>query len=55
MNYVTHPILLRYLPEVTYSRVAVIVSVIAIISIPASGFGFAMLEFFRSADRGQFF
>ena len=48
LNYITHPILIRYLSEGDYVQVGVYVSIIAILSIPASGFGSLMLELFRS-------
>ncbi|MBB1554524.1 hypothetical protein HG442_003905 [Candidatus Gracilibacteria bacterium] len=54
LNYITHPILIRYLSERDYVQVGVYVSMIGILSIPASGFGSLMLELFRS-DKSQLF
>lgn len=54
LNYITHPILIRYLSEGDYVQVGVYVSIIAILSIPASGFGSLMLELFRS-DKSELF
>lgn len=54
LNYITHPILIRYLSEGDYVQVGVYVSIIAILSIPASGFGSLMLELFRS-DKSKLF
>ena len=54
LNYITHPILIRYLSEGDYVQVGVYVSIIAILSIPASGFGSLMLELFHS-DKSELF
>lgn len=55
LNYASHPILIANLSENDYVQVMMYSSLLAIASIPALGFSYAMLEFFRSSEREQFF
>lgn len=51
LNYLSYPIFIKYLSESDYVQVMMYASILSIISIPSSAFGYALLEIFRSSDR----